>query len=327
MVSRDFDLQDPSIVGRDKMGNPAQWYPDPKEYSDHGPNIGFGSIPVNTVNFNLQANLPNRYRNPVHSIQNNLSKVQGSHSLKAGIHVERTYVKCLSAVIFAALSISRATSTIRSIRGTVLQRVARADHVLLGSATESGQHPAVLEFRVVCAGQLESIAAADARFRRALLRDAADLRSQQHGGNLRSGAVQPWKIAGAVPARARSGREARGTGSHYGRVRSGAADRAVRARNRRIRRTARQSAERMAILAGSTPVPGFPSDRGSAWRTICSATARPHCVPAGACSTMSGRTIRSLTLSATPRFLTRRRSSMATSITMRRAAARSARLT
>jgi hypothetical protein len=92
-VSRDFDLQDKSVVGRDKMGNPPQWYSDPSQYSDHGPNISFGALPVNAVNFNLQANLPNRYRNPVHSLQNNLSKVQGSHSLKAGIYVERTYVE------------------------------------------------------------------------------------------------------------------------------------------------------------------------------------------------------------------------------------------
>ncbi|HUS08524.1 MAG TPA: carboxypeptidase regulatory-like domain-containing protein [Bryobacteraceae bacterium] len=92
-VSRDFDLLDKSLVGRGKMGNPPQWYPDPSEYSDHGPNISFGSIPVNAVNFNLQANLPNRYRNPVNSLQNNLSKVLGSHSIKAGIYVERTYVE------------------------------------------------------------------------------------------------------------------------------------------------------------------------------------------------------------------------------------------
>jgi hypothetical protein len=92
-VNRDFDLLDPSLVGRDKMGNPPQWYADPDRYSDHGPNLGFGGTPVNTVSYHLQAALPNRYRNPVYSVTNNFSKVFGVHSFKAGFFIERTYVE------------------------------------------------------------------------------------------------------------------------------------------------------------------------------------------------------------------------------------------
>lgn len=92
-VNRDFDLLDPSVAGRANLGNPAQWFSDPDRYSDHGPSISFGGTPVNSVNYHLQNSLPNRYRNPVYSVQNNLSKVFGSHNFKTGIFIERTYVE------------------------------------------------------------------------------------------------------------------------------------------------------------------------------------------------------------------------------------------
>lgn len=94
-VNRDFDLQDPQVLARSKMGNLPQWYQDGQYYSDvkqtdYIPNVTFGSKPANTVNASLQASLPNRYRNPVYTIGNNLSKVWRDHSFKVGIAIERT---------------------------------------------------------------------------------------------------------------------------------------------------------------------------------------------------------------------------------------------
>jgi hypothetical protein len=92
-VSRDFDLADPSVAARSKMGNPPQWYKDPSAPRDYIPNVSFGGQPASPINASLTNQLPNRYRNPVYSVTDNFSKVFGWHSVKAGLYVERTYVE------------------------------------------------------------------------------------------------------------------------------------------------------------------------------------------------------------------------------------------
>jgi hypothetical protein len=92
-VSRDYDLEDPQVADRAKMGGLPQWFPDSSVPRNYIPDVNFGSQPANTIRVGLQPHVPNRYRNPVYMISNNLSKIAGSHSFKMGISVERTYVE------------------------------------------------------------------------------------------------------------------------------------------------------------------------------------------------------------------------------------------
>ena len=93
MVSRDFDLKEPDMAARTKLGDLPKWYKLAPNNADYVPNISFGSLPATAIQASLQSSLPNRYRNPVYTIADNLSKVWGTHSFKTGIAIERTYVE------------------------------------------------------------------------------------------------------------------------------------------------------------------------------------------------------------------------------------------
>jgi hypothetical protein len=90
MVSRDYDFQDRQAVARSKMGNPPQWYQHPNVNADYIPNVIFGGQPSNPANSSIPNQIPNRYRNPVYTITDGISKVAGAHTFKAGISIERT---------------------------------------------------------------------------------------------------------------------------------------------------------------------------------------------------------------------------------------------
>lgn len=89
-VSRDFDYVNEDAVARSSMGDLSEWFPDADGGGDYVPAVRFGSVPVNAVTVAPAAQIPNRYRNPVYSITNNITKLYGSHSLKAGVAIERT---------------------------------------------------------------------------------------------------------------------------------------------------------------------------------------------------------------------------------------------
>ncbi|HWR53455.1 MAG TPA: carboxypeptidase regulatory-like domain-containing protein [Bryobacteraceae bacterium] len=81
-----FNPVDPEKVARARMANIGQWYPASNE-SGAVPNVTFGGV-ANYINNSL-GNIPYTNSNPVFTFSNNLSKVLGTHSLKAGIYIER----------------------------------------------------------------------------------------------------------------------------------------------------------------------------------------------------------------------------------------------
>jgi len=99
-----YNLVDESKLTRSLMNNVPQWFTGDismaKGTSRQGyrpgwinddliPNISFGSIPVNAPSLNL-ANPPYENWNDIYSITNNITKVWGGHSVKAGIYLEHT---------------------------------------------------------------------------------------------------------------------------------------------------------------------------------------------------------------------------------------------
>jgi hypothetical protein len=90
-----FYPADPSVMDRTKVGNPGEWYPDAKtgvSYVDkvnYMPNLTFGGQPSNTINASW-GNIPYENFNDIYSVVDNLSKLKGSHSLKAGFYYEHT---------------------------------------------------------------------------------------------------------------------------------------------------------------------------------------------------------------------------------------------
>ena len=81
-----FNPSDPSKISRDKMGNIGQWYPGGNE-SGAIPDVSFGGV-QNGINGGI-GNIPYHNENPVFTWVDNVSKVLGTHSLKAGIYIER----------------------------------------------------------------------------------------------------------------------------------------------------------------------------------------------------------------------------------------------
>ena len=75
-----------SAVARSKMGNIGQWYPSGNE-SGAIPDISFGGV-QNGIKTGL-GNIPYHNENPVFTFVDNHTKIIGTHSLKAGIYVER----------------------------------------------------------------------------------------------------------------------------------------------------------------------------------------------------------------------------------------------
>src|SRR5262245_44675261 len=89
---RDFDFQDPSLVARAALGDLPQWYAntDVGSSADYIPNLIFGRQPTNAVQASLTSAIPNHYFIASYTFTDNLSKVWGAHTLKAGVYVERT---------------------------------------------------------------------------------------------------------------------------------------------------------------------------------------------------------------------------------------------
>ncbi|HWR53796.1 MAG TPA: TonB-dependent receptor [Bryobacteraceae bacterium] len=86
-VSRDFDLMDPSLVARSNVGNPAQWYKN-SGGPDYIPDMIFAGNPASAPATVIAAALPNHYENKNWNFSDNLTKIWGTHSLKAGIYIE-----------------------------------------------------------------------------------------------------------------------------------------------------------------------------------------------------------------------------------------------
>jgi hypothetical protein len=78
----------PEVLDRSLMGNPPQWFKDEAASSQWIPGLTFGNIPVNTANTSLEARLPGALPDPGYTVTENLSKVLGSHNIKAGVYVE-----------------------------------------------------------------------------------------------------------------------------------------------------------------------------------------------------------------------------------------------
>ncbi len=81
-----FNPVDKSKVARSQMGHIGQWYPSSNE-SGAIPNVTFGGVP-NYINPSL-GNIPYKNENPVFTFTDNISKVLGTHTLKAGVYIER----------------------------------------------------------------------------------------------------------------------------------------------------------------------------------------------------------------------------------------------
>ncbi len=90
-----FYPTDSSLIDRAKVGNPGQWYSDTAtgvsylDQSSYMPNITFGGNHANPAVATF-GNIPYENYNTVMSFVDNLSKVIGSHSLKAGVYIEHT---------------------------------------------------------------------------------------------------------------------------------------------------------------------------------------------------------------------------------------------
>ncbi len=76
---------DPSKWQRAQLGIP-QWYDD----ASYLPNIAFGGRHASPVNINVIGSFPYENFNDIYSIVDNISKVVGKHTLKAGFYFERT---------------------------------------------------------------------------------------------------------------------------------------------------------------------------------------------------------------------------------------------
>lgn len=84
-----FKPVDESVMTRDKVGNPAQWFKDDNIKENYAPNIVFGGQPANPVNFSW-GNIPYQNYNDIYSYVHNVSKIWRSHTFKAGLYLERT---------------------------------------------------------------------------------------------------------------------------------------------------------------------------------------------------------------------------------------------
>jgi hypothetical protein len=99
-----YNLLDESKLTRSFMNNVPQWFVGDISMAtgksregyrpgwineDLIPNVSFGSTPVNSPTLNL-ANPPYENWNDIYSITNNITKVWGTHNLKAGVYLEHT---------------------------------------------------------------------------------------------------------------------------------------------------------------------------------------------------------------------------------------------
>jgi hypothetical protein len=109
-VHRDFDYTNQDAVARSKMGNVPQWYQDTNYDSNRIPTVNFGSQPASTVYTGSTSDFPNPYRDPVYTISDDLSKVFGSHNVKAGLYIERTHVESAGGNYLGSFNFGRDTN-------------------------------------------------------------------------------------------------------------------------------------------------------------------------------------------------------------------------
>mgnify|MGYP000920410288 CR=1 FL=1 len=90
-----FYPQDPSKIDRGKVGNPSEWFKDNGSgvtYVDsvnYMPNMTFAGGIGNAPNVSW-GNIPYENYNNIWSFVDNVSKIVSSHTLKAGVYIERT---------------------------------------------------------------------------------------------------------------------------------------------------------------------------------------------------------------------------------------------
>lgn len=96
-MRRVFDVEDPSLLAREKMGSPAEWYKNPSTAKDYIPNVSFGGQPANTVAA-APATIPNSYKNPNFTFTDNITKIWKTHNIKTGIYIERVRLEHISNV-------------------------------------------------------------------------------------------------------------------------------------------------------------------------------------------------------------------------------------
>lgn len=90
-----FYPKDPSAMDRGKVGSPGEWYKDSAtgvsyvNSVSYMPNISFGGQPANVVNASW-GNIPYENYNKIYSVVDNVSKIWGSHTFKAGFYYEHT---------------------------------------------------------------------------------------------------------------------------------------------------------------------------------------------------------------------------------------------
>jgi hypothetical protein len=91
-----FYPQDPSLIDRSKVGNPPEWFKDTGtgvsyvSQTNYMPNVAFGSRSGNTMVQAAYGNIPYENFNDIYSVVDNISKVHGGHTLKAGLYYEHT---------------------------------------------------------------------------------------------------------------------------------------------------------------------------------------------------------------------------------------------
>jgi hypothetical protein len=79
---------DKAVVDRSRMGNPPLWFNHSNPNMNYIPNVAFGGQPSNVPAASVGG--PFRNWNDIYSFLDNVGKVWGPHSLKAGIYIERT---------------------------------------------------------------------------------------------------------------------------------------------------------------------------------------------------------------------------------------------
>ena len=90
-----FYPTDASTIDRAKVGNPGEWYPDTTtgvsyiDKTNYMPNLTFGGNHANPAIASF-GNIPYENYNDVMSFVDNVSKVIGAHSIKAGMYAEHT---------------------------------------------------------------------------------------------------------------------------------------------------------------------------------------------------------------------------------------------
>lgn len=82
-----FNPVDKSKVARSLMGDIGQWYPAANE-SGAIPNVYFGEDVANPITPAI-GNIPYKNENPLYTFVDNISKIAGRHTVKAGIYIER----------------------------------------------------------------------------------------------------------------------------------------------------------------------------------------------------------------------------------------------